>query len=256
MKEAIEALHSSQGWARWLKVRRHFRSYSWSNHVLIAFAKPEATKVAGFRKWLELGYCVRKGERAIRIWAPMPPSKKAIKAWRESGSDPNQEPRTYFRLVAVFDRSQVEPLPDFPGEPLALEPPHEPLQGASLAHLIEPVVEFARDLGPEVIFEEIPGAAAGYHEPSSGRIVIDNGIEHSPNAQVSTLIHEVSHALVRLEHNHDDPKLSYAEEEVVVEAVAYCVCASVGFDTSGESIPTPQAGVERTRERQSSATRC
>ena len=33
---------------------------------------PEASFVAGFKAWLRLGYCVRKGERAIRIFAPMP----------------------------------------------------------------------------------------------------------------------------------------------------------------------------------------
>ena len=37
---------------------------------------PEATRVAGFRKWLELGYCVRKGERGIRIMAPLPSPKE------------------------------------------------------------------------------------------------------------------------------------------------------------------------------------
>jgi hypothetical protein len=34
-------------------------------------ARPDATFVAGFKAWLELGYCVRKGEHAIRIFAPM-----------------------------------------------------------------------------------------------------------------------------------------------------------------------------------------
>jgi len=57
----------------------------------------------GFGKWLELGYAVQKGERAIRIWAPMSPSKKAIERWREEGADPGKKPRIRFRLAAVFD---------------------------------------------------------------------------------------------------------------------------------------------------------
>lgn len=43
--------------------------YSVSNLCLIVLAKPEASFVAGFRAWLQLGYCVRKGEHAIRIFA-------------------------------------------------------------------------------------------------------------------------------------------------------------------------------------------
>lgn len=30
-----------------------------------------AMRVAGFRSWLKLGRCVRKGERALRIFAPV-----------------------------------------------------------------------------------------------------------------------------------------------------------------------------------------
>jgi antirestriction protein ArdC len=237
MKAAIAALQTSEGWGRWLRARRHFHSYSLHNQLLIAHQCPDATRVAGFRSWLKLGYCVRKGEKSIRIWAPMPPSKKALKAWKQAGSPAEDRPRTFFRLVPVFDRSQVDPLPDSPDGPVPLEPPHQPLEGDGLRHLIEPLSVFATSLGSEVSFEPIPGSAAGYHEPASGRIVIDSGPEHSPNAQFATLVHELAHALVRLEHQHDDPRLSYAEEEVVVESVAYSVCASLGLDTAGESVP-------------------
>ncbi len=173
MREAIEALRTSEGWRRWLTVRRHFHAYSFHNQLMIAMQCPEATRVAGFRNWLELGYAVQKGEKAIRIWAPCPPSRKALERWRAEGSVPDKEPRTYFRLVPVFDGSQVAPLPEFPGEPLALEPPHEPIVGEGLADRILPLVEFADSLEFEVAIEKIPGAAAGYHEPATGRIVVE-----------------------------------------------------------------------------------
>ena len=69
VKAAVEALQSSEGWQAWLAVRRRFRTYSPLNQLLIALQKPDATKVAGFKAWLNLGYCVRKGEKAIRIYA-------------------------------------------------------------------------------------------------------------------------------------------------------------------------------------------
>ncbi|MFL5911769.1 MAG: ArdC family protein [Gaiellaceae bacterium] len=39
--------------------------------MLIAMQRPDATRVAGFRAWLKLNRCVRKGEKGIRIFAPM-----------------------------------------------------------------------------------------------------------------------------------------------------------------------------------------
>jgi antirestriction protein ArdC len=238
MRCAVEALCTSEGWQRWLRVRRHFHDYSFANVLLIALQLPEATKVAGFRKWLEIGYCVRKGERAIRIWAPCPPSKKAIAEWRKAGAKPEDEPCTFFRLVPVFDASQVAPLPDFPGEPVPLEPPQEPISGDRLADRVPALVEFADSLGLEVAMEKIPGTALGYHEPATGRIAVaEVGPEVSANAQVSVLVHEIAHALVRIDHRDDDPKLGYAEEEVVVESVAYCVCASLGLDSGGSAVP-------------------
>ena len=86
--KAVAALQSSEGWQAWLASRRHFHRYSLANQLLIAMQCPEATRVAGFRAWLKLGYCVRKGERAIRIWVPIAPSKAKLDAWKASGSDP------------------------------------------------------------------------------------------------------------------------------------------------------------------------
>jgi hypothetical protein len=238
MAEAIEQLRSSEGWQRWLCVRRHFHSYSFHNQLLIAYQRPGATRVAGFRRWLSLGYAVRKGEHGISIWAPCPPSQRKLREWREAGADPETEPRTYFRLVKVFDRSQVDPLPDFPGGPFDLDPPIEPVSGQSLAGLFEPLAQFAQTIGYTVAVEEIPGSAWGYCSPPRRHIGVEAvSAEFSANAQVGVEIHELAHALVRCERREEDPKLTYAEEEVVVECVAYTVCSSVGLDTSGFSVP-------------------
>jgi antirestriction protein ArdC len=99
-----------------LSVRRHFREYSFNNQALIADQCPEATYVTGFRAWLKLGYSVRKGETALRIWMPILPTKQAVAEWEAAGADPNDRPKVRFRLGPVFDRSQVDPLPA-PAEP-------------------------------------------------------------------------------------------------------------------------------------------
>jgi antirestriction protein ArdC len=238
MRGAVGALRTSEGWQRWLRVRRHFHSYSFNNQLMIAMQCPEATRVAGFRRWLEIGYAVRRGEHAIRIWAPCPPSQKQLARWRSEGAKPDEKPRTFFRLVPVFDASQVDPLPEFPGGPVSLVPPHEPIAGDGLADRLPALVEFADSLELEVSVESIPGAASGYHEPATGRIVVEAvGDSFSANAQVSVLAHELAHALVRIDRRDEDPKLDYAAEEVVVESVAWSVCASLGLDSSGSAVP-------------------
>ena len=113
-ERAVAQLRSTTGWQNWVKVRSQIgcRRYSFRNQLLIAFADPTATRVAGFRAWLNLSYCVRRGETArIRVWAPNPPSKKKLDAWRKAGANPADKPKTYFRLEPVFSAEQVEPLP-------------------------------------------------------------------------------------------------------------------------------------------------
>src|SRR4051812_44758928 len=80
LHQAVNQLRSSAGWQRWLATRRHFHSYSLRNQLLIAVQNPDATRVAGFKAWLTLGYCVRRGEKALRIYAPCPPSKAKLDA--------------------------------------------------------------------------------------------------------------------------------------------------------------------------------
>lgn len=237
MARAIEALRSSEGWQRWLSVRRHIHSYSFHNQLLIAFQRPGATRVAGFRRWLDLGYAVRKGEQGIRIWAPCPPSARRMREWEEAGADPKERPRTLFRLVSVFDRAQVEPLPNFPGGALELDPPLAAVEGDCLAHLQKPLLVFADSIGVSVNFEPLGGARHGYYDSTEKRIVIASAPDISANSELKTLIHELSHALVRHERRDGDPTLTYAEEEVVVECVAYTVCSSLGLDTAGYSVP-------------------
>src|ERR1019366_6718145 len=145
-RQAVEQLRSSEGWQRWLATRQRFHSYSLGNQLLIAMQRPAATHVAGFRAWLKLGYCVKRGERAIRIWMPLPPSRKQLQAWEQAGSDHAKRPRTRFKLGPVFDQGQVGPLPP-PAEPVALDPPVREITGEDLAPVLPLLVELAREIG-------------------------------------------------------------------------------------------------------------
>jgi antirestriction protein ArdC len=231
---AVKALASSAGWQSWLATRRHFHRYSLSNQLLIALQCPQASRVAGFRAWLKLGYCVRKGERAIRIWVPMAPSKARMQAWRAAGADPSERPATFFRLGPVFDRSQVDALPA-PAIAASLDCPIGQIGGDELSWALAPLVALAASIGSSVAFEDMAVGCGGSYDTATRAIAIND--TRSLNAQVKTLIHELAHALLRAEPDSDDPALSYAEEELVVESVAYTVCGSAGLDVSAYAIP-------------------
>jgi hypothetical protein len=225
LKHAVEQLLSSEGWQQWVRARARngLARYSVSNLCLILLAKPEASFVAGFKAWLELGYCVRKGERAIRIFAPMTLKNRDALTGDDSG-----EQRVLFRAVSVFDRTQVAPIED--AEQAPLEAPCKPLCGDSHADLLAPAADLARSLGYMVSFEQTPEGTGGWCDRKTKRIVVDESLP--ANGQLRTLIHETAHAL-----GVDYQRYSREQAEVIVDTVTFIVCSSVGLAVDGETLP-------------------
>jgi antirestriction protein ArdC len=235
-EQAVAQLRSSAGWQRWLTVRAQvgLRRYSVRNQLLIALQDGRATHVAGFRAWLALGYCVRRGESShIRVWAPCPPSKKKLQAWRNAGAVPADRPRTYFRLEAVFSATQVDPLPP-PAQPAPLDPPIAEV-GDSLAWALAPLQQLAAELGYSVVYTPLQQGHGGSCDPGAKVLTINS--EQAVNAQVDVACHELAHALVRHDRHEDDPQLDYAEEELVAESVAHLAVSFVGLDSSASAVP-------------------
>jgi hypothetical protein len=231
LTEAVEALLSSEGWRRWVRARGRngLARYSLNNQLMIALRCPQATYVCGFRAWIELGYCVRKGERAIRILAPMTVRLAADDpAARNVAGDGEDDERVFFRAVPVFDCSQVDPLPDRESSPI--EAPREPITGDSHRRLLGPLRALAGELGYRVDEREDTGAADGWCDHDDKLIVVAGHL--AGNAKVRVLVHELAHAL----------GIGYADygrarAEVLVDTVTYIVCAGAGLDVSGESVP-------------------
>ena len=78
-----------------------FHSYSFNNIILSWLQRPDFTLLAGYKSWKGRGRQVKKGERAIRILAPM------VKKIKEDNGDETMIIRG-FRLVSVFDIAQTE----------------------------------------------------------------------------------------------------------------------------------------------------
>jgi antirestriction protein ArdC len=241
-QQAVEQLRSSNGWQQWLHTRAVFHSYSLGNQLLIAMQHPTATQVAGFRAWLKLGYCVRKGEKGIRIWAPCPPTARQLETWRQNGSNADERPRTFFKLTAVFAQDQVQELPP-PAVPAPFECPIRELGGDDLGPTLPRLIALGAEIGSIVGFATIPGGARGFYELDTKRIVIEQAM--SANQQVATLVHELAHSLLRADHQEDDPALDYASEELVVESVAFTCVRSLGIEADATSIPYLAAWAER-----------
>jgi len=228
LEHAACELLTSDGWKRWIRVRatNGLARYSLRNQWLIALECHRRgivpTYIAGFRAFLQLKLCVRKGERAIRILAPV-----AVKERDEHGEETGAK-RFFFRSVPVFDVSMTDPLPGV--EPVPLAPPVQPIEGDSHAELIPPLVALAHELGYTVETRRLPEPGlGGWCDRKRREIVIADG---PGNRRLRTLVHELAHALgIGYEH------YGRRRAEVLVDCASYIGCGSVGLDIGGETIP-------------------
>jgi N-terminal domain of anti-restriction factor ArdC len=227
LQKAARELLSSEGWVRWVRTRAMFHSYSAGNCMLLAAQCHQRgivpTRIAGFRTWLKLGRCVRKGEVALRVLAPV-----TGKDQDEQAGEETETRRVFFKTAFVFDVSQTTVLDG--AEPVALEAPSQPLAGDSHAHLLAPLRGFAESLGYAVSFETLEGSAGGWCDTSAKRIVVDAGA--AGNAQLRTLIHECAHAL-----GIGYDRYSRAQAEVMVDTVTLVAASAVGLAVDGETVP-------------------
>jgi N-terminal domain of anti-restriction factor ArdC len=102
--EQLEQGHS-EALTAYLTAMGRFHTYSFGNILEIARQKPDATRVAGLYAWNQLGRKIKKGERGIRILAPMIGirRKKDEEAEKDIRTQ-NQAVLVGFRAAYVFER--------------------------------------------------------------------------------------------------------------------------------------------------------
>lgn len=110
LSQALEAGHS-EGLREYLAAMGRFHRYSFHNVMLIASQRPDATHVAGFQTWKQLGRFVKKGAKGILILAPI-----VLRHEAESDNREEETERTIirFRAAYVFDVADTDgtPLPE------------------------------------------------------------------------------------------------------------------------------------------------
>ena len=225
LKAGVEGIQESYQFRLFLITMAKFHDYSIGNQILIMLQRKDATHVAGFNTWKDLGRWVKKGERGISILAPvMPPKPKPEEKTLEEEETIEPQP-VYFKVVYVFDIAQTEgkPLPEF-------EVPV--LTGEANEELFYELKILMRERGVTVSFESRP-----YVDPGiKGQFTAPNQIwvrpEEPPAQQLKTLLHESAHY-----YSAGVFRIPRADAETIAESAAYVVGAHYGFDTGVRSFP-------------------
>ncbi len=239
--DALETLEAelvsgqSEGLKEYLKFFSKFHSYSFGNILLIYTQKPDAEMVAGYRRWQNMGRQVRKGEKGLRILAPV--TRKKTDDDDRQESDKEQKTKrivTGFRAASVFDISQTD------GEEL---PKLHKYSGDPEDNLNR-LKAFVAERKIELLMECVEGGALGVSE--EGRIRVRPDLD--PPTTFAVLAHEVAHEL--LHKGQRRAKTTRAIRETEAEAVSYAVCSAVGlesFQTSSDYIQLHQGDAEKLR---------
>jgi hypothetical protein len=177
LADALNAGHS-EALTGYLKAIGRFHRYSLHNVLLIASQKPNASHIAGFRTWNELGRFVRKGEKGIMILAPI----VRRKADKEEKREETSGTVAGFRAAYVFDVSQTDgkELPQI--GTVEGDPCQYGVKLRSFASTQGIAVEYSAEIAPA------RGTSFG------GRIALLPG--QSAAEEFSTLSHELAHELL------------------------------------------------------------
>jgi hypothetical protein len=186
-----------------------------------ALQKPDATRVAGLYAWNQLKRRVKKGERGIRILAPV------IGIKRKKDEEAEKDIRTQnhgvlvgFRSAYVFDVSQTD------GEEL---PELSTKVSGDVGERRERLVEFVIAQGIQLEFKESIAPALGVSY--GGKISLLPG--QSTAEEFSTLVHELSHEMLHKADRRTATTKTVRETEA--EAIAFVVGKTIGLDTGRAS---------------------
>ena len=217
--EQLEAGHSDALTA-YLNAMSRFHSYSFGNVLEIARQRPTATRVAGMYAWNQLGRRVKKGEKGIRILAPIIGIKRKPDAEVEKDiTKQNTRVLVGFRNAYVFDVEQTDG-PDLPQI--------ERVQGDA-GENYDRLLAFIEKQGIELVFTEKIAPALGVSY--GGRIAILPG--QSKAETFATLVHELGHEL--LMHATRRTTTTKTVRETEAEAIAFVVGKAIGLQTGNAS---------------------
>ncbi len=231
LAESVTRLVQSEEYRAALTFRRRLsKRYSFRNVWLIYTQRPDATLVAGYRAWQEVGRQVKGRERAIFICAPL------------TRKEQEQTVVFGFHTALVFDVSQTkgESVPELPRPELLTA------EGAAISDHRTRLEAFVRAQG--VTVDTVPMVHAnGLYRHRTRSIVMNDTLP--PLQHLKTLVHEAAHMLLFQEG------AAYHVGELEAESCAYLVCDALSLDTSRYSFPYLAHWAEKPEELLSAAER-
>ena len=217
--QQLEAGHSDALTA-YLDAMSRFHHYSFGNVLEIARQRPSASRVAGMYAWNQLGRRVKKGEKGIRILAPIIGFKR--KSDEEAEKDitkQNTRVLVGFRNAFVFDVDQTE----------GVELPAMREVYGDVGENHDRLLSFIERQGIELVFTEKIAPALGMSY--GGRIAILPG--QSKAETFATLVHELAHEMLHKAERRTTTTKIVRETEA--EAIAFVVGKAVGLEAGSAS---------------------
>ena len=213
---------------RYLTFFSKFHDYSFFNRFLIYIQKPDAKRVASYKKWQEKNRQVKKGAKAITILAPIV-SKAKSNGEEKDDVDFTQDVRG-FRAVNVFDISDTEATSPEGEVPETPQWWGENTPSETADKLFKYVSEVASDMGIKVTASDAEGGEKGF--AAGDHINISSGVEGV--GKLSTMIHEIAHELMHFKtksifYQDDEVRSSSALKELQAESVSYVVLKHYGL---------------------------
>ena len=227
LESGVSAVFTSGRYDAYLKTLSRFHDYSFRNCMLIYMQCPDASRVAGFQTWKkDFHRYVVKGAKAIKILAPVIGKIRMIDTdgnpvTDEDGNEQFLMKPVNYRVVNVFDISQTsgEPLPSIA----------EDLSGDMEG--FENLKQKVAALSPvPVEFQSLKPGLYGYYSISEKKVVIDD--KQSQKDALSTMIHEIAHALLHDKDTGTEKEADSRTREVQAESIAFVVANYLGLDTS------------------------
>jgi antirestriction protein ArdC len=222
IKELIEQLEAgrSDALTTYLDAMSRFHNYSFGNVLEIARQKPTATRVAGLYAWNQLGRRVKKGEKGIRILAPIIGIKRKPDAEAEKDiTKQNTRVLVGFRNAYVFDVEQTE----------GVELPAMREVYGDVGENHDRLLAFIERQGIELVFTEKIAPALGMSY--GGRIAILPG--QSKAETFATLVHELAHEMLHKAERRTTTTKVVRETEA--EAIAFVVGKALGLEAGSAS---------------------
>ena len=227
LKMGLKEYVNSDQYKKYLDTISKFHNYSRRNIDLIHQQKPDATLIAGAKKWNEsFGRYINKGEKGFTIYAPSEHKVKDLNGDFVLDEDGKVKTNIRFIPVKVFDVSQTN------GKELSLNSVELENNVENYVDIYKALKEIADKDNIKIVFvdKELMPTAYGSYTPAKNTIELRKGMGQGDT--LSTLIHELVHAKYQSKTITTE---EYALNELHAESIAYVTSKHLGLDTSKQS---------------------